>query len=41
MNNIKSTLENTNLINKVYSASGSNGGNTIFTSKILDVFICY
>lgn len=36
MNNIKSTLENTNLINKVYSASGSNGGNTIFTSKILD-----
>ena len=36
MSNIKSTLENTNLINKVYSASGSNGGNTIFTSKVLD-----
>ena len=36
MDNLKSTLENTNLINNVYSASGSNGGNTIFTSKILD-----
>lgn len=36
MSNIKSTPENTNLINKVYSASGSNGGNTIFTSKVLD-----
>ena len=33
---VKSLLENTNLINNVYSASGSNGGNTIFTSKILD-----
>ena len=36
MSNVNSTLENTNLINNVYSASGSNGGNTIFTSKVLD-----